>query len=181
LSSPHSCPEEPIPKQFSCSAFQPNNWRNPLNAELNPICHLLALLGAHRILHVSRIRVKAVFFSLLHRACCFEYFFNIPTHALIINTLKSTKFTLKHLKTLKICPYMFRSILRPSSGGSWTVLYAFTKLRSVDARSLQICALCGRMSLPSVCVCIWSTWLGETLSYCIVHKSITSVHQPISS
>jgi len=32
---------------------------NPLNAELNPICHLLALLGAHHILHVSRIRVKA--------------------------------------------------------------------------------------------------------------------------
>jgi hypothetical protein len=31
---------------------------NPLNAELNPICHLLALLGAHPILHVSRIRVK---------------------------------------------------------------------------------------------------------------------------
>ena len=31
---------------------------NALNAELNPICHLLALLGAHRILHVSRIRVK---------------------------------------------------------------------------------------------------------------------------
>ena len=31
---------------------------NPSNAELNPICHLLALLGAHHILHVSRIRVK---------------------------------------------------------------------------------------------------------------------------
>ena len=31
---------------------------NPLNAELNPICQLLALLGAHHILHVSRIRVK---------------------------------------------------------------------------------------------------------------------------
>jgi len=31
---------------------------NPLNAELNPICHFLALLGAHPILHVSRIRVK---------------------------------------------------------------------------------------------------------------------------
>jgi hypothetical protein len=30
----------------------------PLNAELNPICHLLALLGAHPILHVSRVRVK---------------------------------------------------------------------------------------------------------------------------
>ena len=27
-------------------------------AELNPVCHLLALLGAHHILHFSRIRVK---------------------------------------------------------------------------------------------------------------------------
>ena len=31
---------------------------NPLNAKLNPICHLLALLGAHHILHISRIRVN---------------------------------------------------------------------------------------------------------------------------
>ena len=31
---------------------------NTSNAELNPICHLLALLGAHHILHVSRIKVK---------------------------------------------------------------------------------------------------------------------------
>jgi hypothetical protein len=31
---------------------------DPLNDKLNPICHLLALLGAHHILHVSRIRVK---------------------------------------------------------------------------------------------------------------------------
>jgi len=31
---------------------------NPLNAELNPIYHLLALLGAHHILHISRIRVN---------------------------------------------------------------------------------------------------------------------------
>ena len=28
---------------------------NPLNPELNPICYLLALLGAHHFLHVSRI------------------------------------------------------------------------------------------------------------------------------
>jgi hypothetical protein len=34
------------------------NVLNPLTAKLNPICHLLALLGAHHILHVSRIRVK---------------------------------------------------------------------------------------------------------------------------
>jgi hypothetical protein len=30
----------------------------PLNAELNPSCHFLALLVAHHILHVSKIRVK---------------------------------------------------------------------------------------------------------------------------
>jgi len=33
---------------------------NPLNAELNPISHLLALLRAHHILHVSGIRVNVV-------------------------------------------------------------------------------------------------------------------------
>jgi hypothetical protein len=31
---------------------------NPLNTELNPIYHLLALLEAHHILHVGRIRVN---------------------------------------------------------------------------------------------------------------------------
>jgi len=35
-----------------------NNFFNPLNAELNPICHLLALLKAQHILHVCRIRVN---------------------------------------------------------------------------------------------------------------------------
>jgi len=38
---------------------------NPLNAELNLVCHLLALLGAHPILHVSRIRVKFTEFSVV--------------------------------------------------------------------------------------------------------------------
>jgi hypothetical protein len=28
------------------------------NSQLNPICHLLALLGAHPVLLISRIRVK---------------------------------------------------------------------------------------------------------------------------
>jgi len=31
---------------------------NPLNTKLNPICHLLALLEAHHIFHISRIRVN---------------------------------------------------------------------------------------------------------------------------
>jgi len=38
---------------------------NPLNPELSPICYLLALLGAHHFLHVSRIRVKSLTIRLL--------------------------------------------------------------------------------------------------------------------
>jgi len=37
---------------------------NPLNDKLNPICHFLSLLGAHHILHVSRIRVNSDFETL---------------------------------------------------------------------------------------------------------------------
>ena len=49
---------------------------NPLNPELNPICHLLALFGAHHILHVSRIRVNIILLSIIsffrfHCFCCF--------------------------------------------------------------------------------------------------------------
>ena len=45
----------------SCSVSDISRFEiNPLNAELNPICYLLALLGAHHFLHVSRIRVKSL-------------------------------------------------------------------------------------------------------------------------
>ena len=44
---------------FECRCNGQNGCRfNPLNPELKPICYLLALLGAHHFLHVSRIRVK---------------------------------------------------------------------------------------------------------------------------
>ena len=42
---------------------------NPLNAEFNAIWHLLALLGAHHIPHVSRLRVNlsiSMLFRILH-------------------------------------------------------------------------------------------------------------------
>jgi hypothetical protein len=35
---------------------------NPLNAKLNLICHLLALLGAQHIFHVSGLRVNGYYF-----------------------------------------------------------------------------------------------------------------------
>ena len=45
---------------FQSNLYVRHHLFNPLNTELNPICHLLALLGAHHILHVGRIRVKRV-------------------------------------------------------------------------------------------------------------------------
>jgi hypothetical protein len=50
--------EENYRKQLKFKRFVPINNINPLNNELNPICHLPALFGAHHILHVSRIRVN---------------------------------------------------------------------------------------------------------------------------
>ena len=51
---------------LTSSRVHPKYFRsiNPLNAELNPICYLLALL-AHNFLHVSRIRVKSLTIRLL--------------------------------------------------------------------------------------------------------------------
>ena len=47
-------------KCFYCAVLiEDLNIINPLNPELNPICHLLALLGIHHFLHVSRIRVNS--------------------------------------------------------------------------------------------------------------------------
>jgi hypothetical protein len=37
---------------------------NPLNTKLNPICHLLALLGGATIVVVSRLRANAVYAKL---------------------------------------------------------------------------------------------------------------------
>ena len=45
--------------QWSCmNSSNPDIYFNPLNAELNPICHLLALLRGATIVVVSRLRVN---------------------------------------------------------------------------------------------------------------------------
>jgi len=55
---------------------------SPSNAELNPICYITTLLGAHYILHVSRIRVNLQIFD---DSCTLtfwrrNYFFLILAH-----------------------------------------------------------------------------------------------------
>jgi len=51
--------------QYINSLMHGHGLFNPLKPKLNPICYLLALLGAHHFLHVSRIRVKLLTLRLL--------------------------------------------------------------------------------------------------------------------
>ena len=57
---------------------------NSLNAELNPICHLLALLGAHHILHGSRERVKVYL-----RTHYYYYYSVLSSYVIFITTFRS--------------------------------------------------------------------------------------------
>jgi len=61
-----------------CTDPQEDSCINPLNPELNPICYLLALLGAHHFLHVSRIRVKLLTFR---RLMSYIYIYIWSTHS----------------------------------------------------------------------------------------------------
>ena len=79
---------------------------NTLNAELYPICYLLALLGAHHFLRVSRIRVKSLTLRLL------------MSYMLIKVQLDAT--VCSHLFTATSL-YMFRVSSHPSSGVLKTV------------------------------------------------------------
>ena len=54
--NPAAPPRAPVPLCPCAPALRKKPVFNPLNAKLNSICHLLALLGSHHILHVSKIR-----------------------------------------------------------------------------------------------------------------------------
>ena len=70
---------------------------NPLNAELNPICHLLALLRAHHIFHVCGLRVNFVL------KCAFYMHFALDT--------ASFKYILAHFSKTKSHIYIFANCL----------------------------------------------------------------------
>jgi hypothetical protein len=50
---------------------------NPLNTQLNSICHLLALLGAHRTLYISRISVNYLQGTVLYYSKVVQFMRNI--------------------------------------------------------------------------------------------------------
>ena len=53
----------------------------PLKAELNPICHLLTLLGAHHILNISKVRVKGFCSGILHSGSLYVWSLSIISYS----------------------------------------------------------------------------------------------------
>ena len=79
--------------------------------------------------NVVKIKIEIIYccFSLLHRGCCFNYLFNIPTHAHTIYTLKALKFTLKTF-VMELCslrPYLItvRRCMCVSGVTYWTLSF----------------------------------------------------------
>jgi hypothetical protein len=60
LSLPIASPWNAVLKNFGSEVIILILWAvlNPLHSKLYPICHLLALLGSHHILHINRIKVN---------------------------------------------------------------------------------------------------------------------------
>jgi hypothetical protein len=119
---------------------------NPLNAELNPICHLLALLGARPIFHVSRIRVNSAFKGLKtntkkvkpilsppHTKLMLQYKM-VPVSALLHNT--DTRVTMTNVTpggSLRKVP----SWELPPAATNWKEHSLFLGMRDIRIRELN--------------------------------------------
>jgi hypothetical protein len=66
-----------------CTACYAIKAINPLNTELNPICHLLALLGAHPLFHVSVIKVKPFMSLDTLKLVYYPYFHSLMNYIII--------------------------------------------------------------------------------------------------
>ena len=76
---------------------------NPLNTELNPICHLLALLGAHHIFHVSGLKVNIRFSQFCDRA--------YKQSSALCNITRIITVTINRFLLLDITPSLSRPVL----------------------------------------------------------------------
>jgi midasin (ATPase involved in ribosome maturation) len=79
---------------------------NPLNAELNPICHLLALLGGATIVVVSRLRVNITLIFVAPTSklsfCCFTFSNYIYWRICLLNHSNSRSVNLATYKSNRI-------------------------------------------------------------------------------
>jgi len=92
---------------FALKIINKKLWAyNPLNAELNPICHLLALLGTHPILHVSRIRDNQ---SVQYLFTYFQQAYDSIHKDTLWECMKEFKIPTKLINMCKTCVHKTRS------------------------------------------------------------------------
>jgi hypothetical protein len=93
------------------------------NAELNPICHVLALLGAHHNLHVSRIRVKQ--WKAIQQHCpinTLNFKFD-GSHPDVSTNYQNGVVSVKHNLTFWHRNFTFNSNKSPTWGNNFLVYY----------------------------------------------------------
>ena len=131
---------------FCCTQSNAMHQFNPLNAEVNPICHLLALLRAHHIFHVSGLRVKANYWKNLHKA--------------VGNREKSrTEKPIKHSGKTNTSQDANR--WSPKREGRWHTVwgYTLTMPRNLTLRPVRVTLLQWNSSEYYIfCVCVCSLW-----------------------
>jgi len=76
---------------------------NPLNAELNPICHLLALLGPHHIFHVSGLRVNEQRNVIHEQTMKAQGQVEVYLHSYLTLVLDGGEWSMSHLGGLTLC------------------------------------------------------------------------------
>jgi len=74
---------------------------NPLNAKLNLICHLLALLGAQHIFHVSGLRVNGYYFVNCAMSLA-EFILGVKQHNVMVRILREWWWSTVRFTTLVI-------------------------------------------------------------------------------
>ena len=100
---------------------------NPVNAQLNPICHLPAFFfGAHHILHISRIMVNAIFELLWTGRDSSVNLIEVIPMCLIVsnvsNKLELKKLSVKHTNLLSRVATCF-DLIGSSSGLYYEPVY----------------------------------------------------------
>ena len=108
----NSFPTGRIFTKFNWSIFQISVQKiNPLNPELNPICCLLALLGVHHFLHVSRIRVKSLTLRVLMSYMYYYYLAGCTTFPHLPAPVEHLKYLL--FPFVSVIPVFFHQSLFP--------------------------------------------------------------------
>jgi hypothetical protein len=106
---------------------------NPLNTELNPICHLLALLGPHHILHVSRIRVKHCFFPI--GSLFYKHLLLCDPNWMLSCNCKQYPLNIRKFSWHNRCPFLCLHLVLFLACVEWT-----------------------KRLLGAVCCCMWTDW-----------------------